>query len=173
MMDLISASLWSPYLAGIGIGILLALSMLLSNRPLGCSSAFVGVAGMIEGVVRGRTAVAEKPYFKEFPFRIEWQWMLVLGIVIGAFLSSLSSGTFAVNWIPSGFAATFGDNPALRIGTALIGGILVGIGARWGWGCTSGHGISGISQLSLTSFVAVACMFVAGIGTALFIYGVW
>jgi uncharacterized membrane protein YedE/YeeE len=66
--------------------------------------------------------------------------------------------------------AQFGDSPPLRIITALIGGIIVGIGARWCWGCPSSHGMCGIPQLSLASFVAVACMFAVGIGTAFILF---
>lgn len=169
-MDPFTATQWSPYLAGAGIGILLCIAMLLSNRPFGCGAAFTGVAGMFEGIFRGRKVVTDKPYFLEFPLRIEWQWMFVLGIIIGAFISTILSGTFQISWIPPVFTGAFGNSPVLRVITALIGGILVGLGARWCWGCPSSHGISGIPQLSLASFVAVACMFAVGIGAALFIF---
>nr|WP_319538127.1 YeeE/YedE thiosulfate transporter family protein [uncultured Methanospirillum sp.] len=164
--------LWSPYLAGAGIGILLCFAMLLSNRPFGCGAAFTGVAGMIESLFRGRKQVEGKEYFKEFPLHIDWQWMFVFGIIIGAFISTLLSGTFQITWIPHTFTTAFGDNPLLRLVTAIIGGVLIGVGARWCWGCPSSHGISGIPQLSLASFVAVACMFAVGIGAGLFIFRV-
>lgn len=127
---------------------------------------------MIESLFRGKSTVSEKPYFEIFPLKIEWQWMLVLGIIIGVFLSTMLSGTFQVSWIPSVFAEKFGTNPLLRIITVLIGGTLVGVGARWSWGCPSSHGISGIPQLSLASFVAVICMFAVGIGAALLLYAI-
>jgi len=171
-MDPVTATIWSPYLAGAGIGIVLCLAMLLSNRPLGCGAAFTGVAGMIESLFRGRRIVEEKEYYKEFPLRIEWQWMFVLGIIIGAFLSTILSGTFQISWIPPAFVGAFGNDPLIRVVTAIIGGILVGLGARWCWGCPSSHGISGIPQLSLASFVAVACMFAVGIGAGLLIFRV-
>ncbi|WP_319580310.1 YeeE/YedE thiosulfate transporter family protein [uncultured Methanospirillum sp.] len=167
-----TAPLWSPYLAGAGIGILLCFAMLLSNRPFGCGAAFTGVAGMIESLFRGRKQVEGKEYFKEFPLHIDWQWMFVFGIIIGAFISTLLSGTFQITWIPHTFAIAFGDNPLLRLVTAIIGGVLIGVGARWCWGCPSSHGISGIPQLSLASFVAVACMFAVGIGAGFFIFRV-
>lgn len=169
-MDLLTATQWSPYLAGAGIGIVLSLAMLLSGKPLGCGAAFTGVSGLFESIFRGKKTVSEKPYYQMFPLQIEWQWMLVLGIVLGAFISSILSGTFQISWIPSAFAEQFGNVPILRIVTAVIGGILVGLGARWCWGCPSSHGISGIPQLSLASFVAVACMFAVGIATALLLY---
>lgn len=169
-MDPLTAIQWSPYLAGAGIGVLLCLSMLLSAKPLGCGVAFTTTAGMIEGLIKGREKVSEKPYFQMFPLRIDWQWMLVAGIIIGAFISAMASGTFYISWVPYTFAQAFGYSPVLRVLTALIGGVLVGLGARWCWGCPSSHGISGIPQLSLASCIAVACMFAVGIATALLMY---
>lgn len=171
-MNLFMEPVWSPYIAGAGIGIILCLAMLLSSRPLGCSAAVTGVAGMIERMGRGRAAVEDMPYFREFPLRIDWQWMLVLGIILGALISSSLSGVFSIRWVPDSFSLIFGDNPVIRLLFALIGGILVGLGSRWCWGCPSSHGISGIPQLSLASFVAVACMFAVGIGTAMVIFRV-
>lgn len=169
-MDPLTAAHWSPYLAGAGIGVILWFAMLLSGKPLGCGLAFSSTSGMIERLFRGKKAVDEKPYFRLFPAKIEWQWMLVLGIIIGSFMSSVLSGTFHISWIPQVFASTFGNNISLRLITAIIGGIFVGLGARWCWGCPSSHGISGIPQLSLASVVAVACMFAVGIATALVIF---
>lgn len=169
-MDLLTAAHWSPYLAGAGIGVLLWCAMLLSGKPFGCGAAFSATAGMIEGVFRSRKTVSDKPYYQIFPARVEWQWMFVLGIIIGACIASVLSGTFHISWVPAAFAVKFGPSPLIRVGMALIGGILVGIGARWCWGCPSSHGISGIPQLSLASVVAVICMFAVGIATALILF---
>jgi len=58
--------------------------------------------------------------------------------------------------------------PAVHLEAArlVLGGVLLTIGARIGGGCTSGHGISGISLLSVSSFVTVAAMFAGAMGTA-------
>jgi uncharacterized membrane protein YedE/YeeE len=64
----------------------------------------------------------------------------------------------------------------LRVVVALAGGILLGFGARWAGGCTSGHGINGSIQLSLASMVTASCFFAGGIATALLLFhgaGVW
>jgi len=74
---------------------------------------------------------------------------------------------FSPEWIPPLWEATFGDNVVLRIAVALPGGILLGLGARWAGGCTSGHGISGNLQLSVASMVSSACFFIGGILTAM------
>ena len=92
--------------------------------------------------------------------------------IIGAFLSSYLSGTFHILWVPSLWEATFGSSAPLRVLAALAGGILLGFGARWAGGCTSGHGISGSIQLSLASMITAACFFAGGIAVALLLYRV-
>lgn len=73
--------------------------------------------------------------------------------------------------VPPFFKEIFGDDAILRLAVALVGGILMGQGARWAGGCTSGHGISETLQLSLASWIAVICFFAAGIIAAGIIYG--
>ncbi len=84
-------------------------------------------------------------------------------MVAGALISSLLSGDFGWQWIPDRWAAAFGTNVLLRVIVALIGGILLGFGARWAGGCTSGHGISGTMQLAVSSWISAICFFVGGI----------
>jgi len=54
-----------------------------------------------------------------------------------------------------------------------VGGVILGMGARWAGGCTSGHGISGTLQLAVSSWLAVICFFIGGIVTAMVIYRVF
>ncbi len=169
-MNPFSSELWSPYLVGAGIGILVWLGFLLSNKAIGCSTAYARTSGMAEKFVRG-DKVGEKPYYKKFIPEIDWEWMLVLGIVVGALLSSLLSGSFRIEMVPRIWENTFGSSQILRFTGALIGGILLGFGARMAGGCTSGHGISGTSQLSVGSWLAFLFFFIGGIVTAVLIYG--
>ena len=168
-MDWLSMKQWSPYAVGVGIGILSWFTFLLSDRPIGCSTAFARTSGMIERLFRG-SKVAEKPYYALFAPTVDWEWMLVLGIAIGSFLSAQLSGEFHMRWVPGKWAAALGYEPVLRVATALIGGIIMGFGARWAGGCTSGHGISGTLQLAVSSWVAAICFFVGGIVTAVIIF---
>lgn len=169
MIELLMEPRWSPYIAGAGIGILLWFSFLFSNKPLGCSTAFSRISGMIESILSGEK-VRNKEYFKLFPPEVDWQVMLIVGIVCGSFISSFISGTFHFSFIPDTFELNISDNILIRFIFALTGGILMGLGARWSRGCTSGHGISGLSQLSLASLVAVMGFFIAGIFTATIIF---
>ena len=168
-MEWLSMKQWSPYVVGIGIGVLSWFTFLLSDKPIGCSTAFARTSGMIERLFRG-SKVMEKPYYKEFPPTVDWEWMLVLGIAIGSFLSAQVSGEFHLRWVPGTWAVTFGHEPSLRVIMALVGGMLMGFGARWAGGCTSGHGISGTLQLSISSWLAAICFFIGGIATAKLIF---
>lgn len=162
---------WSPYLVGVGIGVLSWLTFLFSDHPLGISTAFAKTAGMLEKAVRG-PKVANKLYYQENKLVVDWGWMLLVGVFIGALVSARISGTFQWEWVPPMWAAAFGSNIFARLAVAVCGGICLGFGARWGCGCTSGHGISGTMQLVLGSFLSVACFFIAGIGIAMLLYRV-
>jgi uncharacterized membrane protein YedE/YeeE len=170
MIEWFTMATWSPYIVGAGIGVLIWTTFLLSDRPLGCSTAYAKTAGMIESAF-SRERTRAMPYYQKFTPTVDWQWMIVIGVMIGAFLSAYLSGTFTLFVVPPEFAETFGTDPLLRSAVALLGGILMGLGARWAGGCTSGHGISGTLQLSLASWVAAICFFAGGILVAGLIYG--
>jgi uncharacterized protein len=171
MLDYLTQVSWSPYIAGSGIGILAALSFLLSDRPLGCSTGYVKIRGLIDKIFL-RDSVEKHDYYRLIPPAIDWQLAIVPGIIIGAFVSAVLSGTFQLAWVPALWGETFGYNPVIRVLAAIMGGILLETGARWAGGCTSGHGISGTMQLSLASIAAAACFFIGGIVMAVFLFRV-
>jgi hypothetical protein len=170
-MEWFTMERWSPYTVGIGIGILSWIAFVLSDKPLGCSTAFARTSGMIEKLLRGRK-ILDKPYYQKFIPEIDWEWMLVVGVIIGAFFSSKLSGTFGIEWVPTHWQAAAGDSAMTRWIVALLGGVIMGIGARWAGGCTSGHGISGTMQLAVSSWLAAMSFFAGGIAAAMFLYRV-
>lgn len=170
-MEWLTLDRWSPYAVGVGIGVLSWIAFVISDKPLGCSTAFARTSGMLERLVRG-SKVDRRPYYQKFAPAIDWEWMLVAGIILGAFLSALPSGTFALHWVPERWQAEAGNNSLLRWLVALLGGVVMGFGARWAGGCTSGHGISGTLQLAVSSWLAVLSFFVVGIVTAMLLYRV-
>jgi uncharacterized membrane protein YedE/YeeE len=171
MFGYLTEAVWSPYLAGAGIGILSCLAFVLSDRPLGCSTAFVKARGLI-GTLINREKTEKKEYYREIVPQVDWAFMIIPGIMIGAAISSLLSGQFRLVWVPVLWSTTFGPDPVIRLLGALAGGILLGLGSRWAGGCTSGHGINGSIQLSLASIVTACCFFAGGIGMALFMFRV-
>jgi uncharacterized protein len=171
VLELLTLATWSPYLAGAGIGILSCLAFLLSDRPIGCSTAFVKARGLIGRAVNAEK-VAAMDYYREIVPRVDWPFMIIPGVILGAYISVTLSGQFHLMWVPGLWDQTFGPNPFLRVVVALAGGILLGFGARWAGGCTSGHGISGSIQLSLASMVTAACFFAGGIAVAMLLFRV-
>lgn len=79
-----------------------------------------------------------------------WRLNLVLGLISAPFLAALFFGIIPVVEIDSGWLAI------------VIAGLLVGFGAQYGSGCTSGHGICGLSRLSPRSLVATLAFMSAG-----------
>lgn len=169
-MEWLHAEMWSPYVVGAALGVLSWFTFLLSDQTLGCSTSFARFSGMIEKLFRGK-AVEEMPYYKKTAPKVDWQVMLVIGVVIGAFLSSQLSGTFRFEMVTPLWTATFGDTPFLRFLFALAGGILMGIGSRWANGCTSGHGISGALQMAASGWVSIIFFFAGGIVVSFLLYG--
>lgn len=153
------------YAAGVLLGILAIVSavattgILGKTSYLGTSTSFVRGAGFIEGFFSPETPQS-LAYCVSQKVKVDWQFMLVVGIAIGAFLSSLANKTFFVEWTPPVWKERFGGAVAKRAVGAFIGGVFAMYGARLADGCPSGHGLSGMMQLSTSSFVALF-MFVA------------
>jgi hypothetical protein len=74
--------------------------------------------------------VASLEYFrKEMPI-IDWQWMFVVGILVGAFLSAVTSGSFRLKAIPDMWEKRFGGSRLKRGLVAFLGGVIAMFGAR-------------------------------------------
>ncbi len=159
-------SVWSPYAAGIVIGLLQIPAFLLVDTALGASSSFVLAAGYLASVFD--TGVQEIAYFSKYmtSSKYVWQSALVIGIALGAFASaragSVTRPAFATAWTE----LTGIRSLAQRMAMGFAGGFVLLLGARIAGGCTSGHGVSGMAQLAVGSTVAVIAMFVGGAAMA-------
>nr|WP_237487570.1 YeeE/YedE thiosulfate transporter family protein [Parapontixanthobacter aurantiacus] len=125
-------------LAGLVGGVLIGLAAAVMLLALGRIAGVSGLAAKAVGL--GGSGITRSG-----------AWMFVLGLPLGALIVALLSG---------GIEASFADPLVLA-----IAGLLVGIGTRLGSGCTSGHGVCGVSRLSARSLVATATFMVAGIAT--------
>jgi hypothetical protein len=169
-MKTLSMKAWSPYMAGILIGLLQIPAFLLIETALGTSSSYVTVGGMIAAVVD--PAIRDIGYVSKHlaaTGKNWWQVALVVGIALGAFLSMRLSGARRQPISPIWARALGTSSPAVRYLVAFGAGFLMLLGARIADGCTSGHGLSGVAQLAVGSIVAVAAMFAGGIATALLV----
>jgi len=165
-----SGPAWSPYLVGALIGLLSMATFYFSNKPLGASTAYARLAGMLGNLINRRHTESLK-YFQENKPVVDWEVMVVLGAVLGAFLAAWHGSELTAEWLPAMWVARFGeDSLALRIGVALLGGVFIAFGARLAGGCTSGHGISGTMQLAVGSWISVICFFIGGIAIAMLMF---
>lgn len=169
-MNFLTMTRWSPYVVGALIGLLNLSAMLLSGKPLGASTSFVQVSGMVLKLFN-RDAVEKNAFYQKTSLTVDWGFMLVIGILLGSFLSAMLSGDFRIEFVPTMWANEISESFFIRFLVAIFGGTVLGIGARWAGGCTSGHGISGASQLSLISWSAAISFFIGGILSAYLIYG--
>ena len=125
-------------LAGLAGGVLIGLAAAVMLLGLGRIAGVSGIAAKAAGL--GGSGIARGG-----------AWMFLIGLPLGALLVSLAQG---------GIAASFASAPVLA-----IAGLLVGIGTRLGSGCTSGHGVCGVSRFSARSIVATLTFMAAGIAT--------
>ncbi len=161
---------WSPYVVGALLGVLSWLTFYFSDKPIGASSFYATVAGML-GKFVAKKHTEKLAYYKSNPPVLNWEFAFVLAAVGGAFLAAFTGGELTREWLPPMWEARFGEGSiGLRAAVAILGGVLMAFGARLAGGCTSGHGISGTLQLSVGSWIAVLCFFVGGIATAMTLF---
>jgi uncharacterized membrane protein YedE/YeeE len=166
---------WPWYFAGAIIGLTVPTLLLLGNKRLGISSTLRQLCAACYP--------AKIPFFQYDWRQHSWNLFFAVGILIGGFLGgyvfanpqpvSVSPETLKLfsSW---GLATVSGllpvelfnwENLLTLKGFLLmvLGGFLVGFGTRYAGGCTSGHGILGLSALQWPSLVATASFFIGGI----------
>ncbi len=121
---------WNPYVAGALSGVVGVLSVWFAGQYFGASTSFVRTAGMIEQLF-GPERVAQMDYFIKIAPRIDWQWMFMVGIFLGAMIAALSSGSFKLQAVPDMWAERFGaGSTGMRAAVAFVGGAVAMFGAR-------------------------------------------
>lgn len=162
--------------AGIALGLLLTLATALV-KPLGVSTQFVVTDAMVTHSVAPEFAESNQ-YLSKYGEQSDWGpgygWMLVLGMLVGGGITARifrnkqpqqDKGSMPKMW-----SDQFGNSTVKRNAAAFFGGVLLLFGARLAGGCTSGHMISGISQLALSSFIFGVVTFGAAILMAKYLY---
>lgn len=161
----------SWWAGGLAVGIILTVAVGLVE-PIGVSTQYVVFDGVLLHAIAPGTA-AGSPYLAEAAqgwTLATYEFFFVLGIPLGVFLAALATGRFSTRVVPSEWAARFGPSPAKRLTWSFAGGVVLLFGARFGGGCTSGHMISGTSQLAISSFLFTAALFAGAILTTRYLY---
>ena len=149
----------NPYLAGVGLGLVLLTSYVVMGRGLGASGALSSLVAWSVDVVAPRHAEGNAFYRGYLdgglghPLK-EWLVFEVLGVMVGGFLSGLLAGRVAT---------TVEKGPRIsvrvRLACAFGGGALMGIGAKLARGCTSGQALSGGAVLNAGSWAFMLMVF--------------
>lgn len=174
---------WPWYVAGPLIAFIMFL-LLLVGKQFGMSS---NLRTACAAVGAGKASDFFKFNWKEE----RWNLTVVVGAAIGGFIAAnyLSDNTVKINpeiaeklatdyniksageaYLPPEIFATEALSDPFTIAVLLLGGLMVGFGARYAGGCTSGHAISGLSNLQLPSLIAVIGFFIGGLVMVHFLY---
>ncbi len=155
-----------PRWASLGVlfGLVCAAAIALYG-PIGVSSTYARVIGASLRAIDTAYAHAN-PYVVKMGSLVAPETMLVIGLLIGGYLASaIGGGRKAAAPIEPVHA--YETSAVRRYIGAFVGGFLLLFGARLAGGCTSGHIISGITQLSLSGLLFGAAVFASGVPVAL------
>jgi uncharacterized protein len=117
----------------------------------------IGLAAVLMMALNGRIAGISGIAVRLFPPFIDNESAGRLAFVLGLVAAPLALAFVTGAWAPLDIV----DNPV----QLFVGAVLVGFGAVWGNGCTSGHGVCGLARLSKRSFIAVAVFMATAIIT--------
>ena len=150
-------------LAGAGIAAITLLMQALRNTSLGISTSFENLCAI----------VSDAPYFRRD--RIigsggQWRLPFITGLLFAGAASAWSAGGWQPLWDLGMFDTYISEAPGVKLAWMYVGGIFIGIGTRMAGGCTSGHGIFGLSTFQKASLLAVLSFMAAGIVTTNIIY---
>lgn len=134
--------------SGIMLGILNPIIFLkvVQNRPIGASTAFPYLADKIVGATTN-------PYFQKIQTPGYWEVVFLAGALVCAFVFSVFKKEFAFQCVYPRWEKYKGSSKAKRLVYSFIGGFILIFGARMAGGCTSGHILSGVMQVSISSIV--------------------
>ncbi len=129
--------------------------LFVGKRRLGISSGFEDVCSL----------VLSAPYFQRERTLHGRQWRLpfLVGLLLGGFLSASLGGGWAPTWQLGMLDTALGLSPMAKLVWMFVGGLFVGFGTRLANGCTSGHGIFGLSNFEVPSLVATVCFMGSGL----------
>ena len=142
---------WPWWVSGILIGLTVPLLYVLAGKAFGISTSLQQAGAMC-------APNSKLEYLSQHDRgKNLWTLVFVLGIALGAFIATRFLSTDPVPLLPESFVSVGGG---IKL---LIGGFLIGFGTRYAGGCTSGHSITGISNLNWPSLVATIFFFVGGL----------
>jgi uncharacterized membrane protein YedE/YeeE len=163
----------NPYLAGIGLGIVLLLAFIIMGRGIGASGGFTSMLTAGVNTVSPEYATQNEMYSsyigdgKRSPLS-DWLVFELIGVFIGGFISAFFAGRIK---------KTVERGPRIsskgRLVLAFFGGTLMGFAAKMARGCTSGQALTGGALMSVGSWIFMIAIFVGAYAFAYFMRRQW
>jgi len=150
--------------AGVVIAAITLALLFIANKRLGLSTGLEDICSLALKV----------PYFqrKAVTSGRGWRLPFLFGLLLGGFLSAVLGGGWSPTMAVGMFDSRIGLGAAGKLAWMFVGGLFIGFGTRLGNGCTSGHGIFGMSNLETASIVTTCAFMAGGILTTNLIYRV-
>ena len=161
-----------PYLAGALLGVVLFTAFFLTGNGLGASGGLNNLIGFIEDLI-APGHMDRVPYLVKIAGGDKnpldsWLVFMVLGTLLGGFVSGWFNGRLKVETV---------RGPRITVRTrwfmAFLGGAIMGYGARFARGCTSGQALSGGAVLSVGSWAFMFAVFAGAYALAYFLRKFW
>lgn len=166
-----AAPFMNPYLAGVGLGLVLLAAFVVMGRGLGASGAFASLVAWGLDLVAHDYARGNG-FFNDYlawgPPLKSWLVFEVLGMLVGGFVSGLLAGRVR-RVIERGPRMGVAGRLALAFG----GGVLMAAGAKLARGCTSGQALTGGALLNAGSWAFMLAVFAGAYGMAYFVRREW
>ena len=150
--------------AGAAIAAVTLALLFIANRRLGLSSGFEDLCSL----------VLSQPYFRRSAVTEHrgWRLPLLFGLLLGGGLSAAAGGGWSPTWALGMLDTRLALGPLGKLAWMFVGGLFIGFGTRLAGGCTSGHGIFGMSNFELPSLISTLSFMVGGILTTQLLYRV-
>lgn len=162
----------NPYAAGAFLGIVLFLSFFITGNGLGASGGLNRMIVFVEDLI-APAHIDRTPYLIEMAGGMRnaldsWVVFVAVGALVGGFASG---------WFNGRLKAETKKGPRISVrtrwATAFVGGAIMGYGARFARGCTSGQALSGGATLSVGSWALMMCIFASAYALAYFVRRLW
>jgi uncharacterized membrane protein YedE/YeeE len=163
----------NPYLAGIGLGLVLLLAFVIMGRGIGASGGFTSMLTTGVNAVASEHAAQNEMYSSylgdgERSPLTDWLVFELIGIVIGGFISGFFAGRIKKSVEKGPRISSKG-----RLVLAFAGGTLMGFAAKMARGCTSGQALTGGALMSVGSWIFMIAIFIGAYAFAYFMRRQW
>jgi len=148
--------------------LLMTFSVFGADRPIGASTYVPLFSGLIFDLDPQKYT-----YLQEIKNAGAWEGVMLFGALLGGFVTSVFiTKTFRFSLIPSGWKKYKNNSKVSRLLWSFISGFFMIIGARLAGGCTSGHFMSGMSQMAISSMIFGTVVMIALVVTGKLFYNI-